>query len=115
MTPQQYIQSANGVFIVERFEDDTVTTFRLADLLRDGIEARKVEFRNGASLLAQAEAYGEPISFDAGALIQVTTLDTVRFHVVNVVPRPGTKAEAEYTRALALIFKPKGLVGLFGI
>jgi hypothetical protein len=115
ITPEEYIRQANGVFIVEKFEDDSVTAVKLDDLLRQGTKARKVEFRNGSSILAQAEAYGQPLNFEAGALVRVTTPDAIRIHIVNVIPRLGTEAEAEYKRALALLFAPAGLAGSFGI
>jgi hypothetical protein len=115
ITPSEYIRHANGVFIVEKFEDDSVTAVKLDDLLRQGTKARKVEFRNGSSILAQAEAYGQPLNFEAGALIRVTTRDAIHIHIVNVIPHPGTEAEASYKHALALLFAPAGLAGSFGI
>lgn len=115
MTPQDYIRHANGVFVVEKFEHDSVTAVRLDDLLRDGTKARRVEFRNGASLLSQAKAWGQPLSFSAGAVVEVTTTDAVRFHMVNVVPQAGTKRESDYKRVLSLLFPPVGLTGTFGI
>lgn len=115
MTPWEYMQRANGIFIVEKFVDDSVTALRLDELLREGTTARRVEFRNGASLLAQAEAWGQPLSFEAGSLIQIATRDTVSFHMANVVPHPGTGLAEEYERALAILFTPGGLRGSFGI
>lgn len=115
MTAWEYIQSANGIFVVERFESDTVTAVKLNDLLRDGNKARRVEFRNGASLLAQAGAWRQSLSFEAGALIEVATSDTVSFHMANVVPRPSTELADDYERALTILFPPSGLRGSFGI
>lgn len=115
MTPWEYMQRANGIFIVEKFEDGSVTAVKLNDLLRDGNKARRVEFRNGASLLAQAGAWGQSLSFEAGALIDVATSDTVSFHMANVVPRPSTELAEDYERALAILFSPSGLRGSFGI
>jgi hypothetical protein len=115
MTPKEYIESANGIFIVEKFEHDSLTAVKLDELLRQGTKARKVEFRNGSSILAQAEACGQPLNFEPGALIQVTTLDAINIHIVNVAPRPGTEAETAYKCLLALFFAPAGLVGSFGI
>lgn len=115
ITPEEYIRHANGVFIVEKFEHDSLTAVKLDDLLRQGTKARKVEFRNGSSILAQADACGQPLNFEPGALIRVTTPDVIRIHIVNVIPHPGTEPEVEYKRALALLFAPAGLAGSFGI
>ncbi|MGC1685263.1 MAG: hypothetical protein WA734_06560, partial [Candidatus Acidiferrales bacterium] len=73
MDIKEYIERANGIFIVKRFEHDCVTVIKLADLLRDGTDARGIEFTNCASVMKHAEACGNPLSFSAGALLEVTT------------------------------------------